>query len=335
MSSSTSSSDIGARGLIASARLVLEAAGPACLVAVALAAAAATLLERAGVRHPPPLDIESLIVQGQRERARTIPEADLLLIGDSSALMDVDSVALGEALGRRAESLATIGFVGPAGYARLLRDYAASGRRVTTVLVLMSPVSLSLTEPEFDRRAFESMVVEPVQGCGPARAGEVIYRHLVAPTLALPLPGAYGRFYGGAAALEVALERGQGSLTDPNTWKAQPATITLRISDAVAKRLEILRRTLLELGARRVLSGLSPLPERALTDRNPKLMQALSAELARRLDAEALAGLAFSLPDERFASLTHLNAAGRSAYSKELAALLRDRGEPSVEVAGP
>jgi hypothetical protein len=289
---------------------------------------AASVGERAAIRHPPRPDLESIIVEGQRARAHTISDLDLLVIGDSSALMDVDAVRLGTALGgKRVESLATIGYVGPAGYARLLADYASAGHPVPTVIVLMHGVSLALSNSEIGERGFEAMVLEPARRCLPGTAQNVIYQHVLAPALDLPLPGAYGRFYGGAAGLVAALRDNHGTLIDPNELPARPAAVPFLLSTGVATRLEVLRRTLALIRPRRVVVAVSPIPARAVGSRTEAKREVLSAQLAGRIGAETPLNLPSYLSDELFASVTHLNAGGRRIYTDLLAAELRKRDE--------
>src|SRR5215813_573698 len=104
MRSSTSNSEHA--GLRASLATIARAGGPTLLFAAGLLVAAG-FLARPESGHAARRDLESIVIEGQIERARTIPEADVLILGDSSALMGIDADDLGRELGgKRVESLA-------------------------------------------------------------------------------------------------------------------------------------------------------------------------------------------------------------------------------------
>src|SRR5882672_3613596 len=78
---------------------VLRAAWPTVLVTLVILGAAAAAVRRGATRNAPITDIEDVIVDGQLRRVATARGADVLIIGDSSALMDVDAAELGRLLG--------------------------------------------------------------------------------------------------------------------------------------------------------------------------------------------------------------------------------------------
>jgi hypothetical protein len=83
---------------------------------------------------PPSQSLENVIVEAQIARAQAGRAVDLLIVGDSSALMGIDAPVLGAKLGgARVESLALFGSVGPAGYAALL-DVRRFKRRTATLM---------------------------------------------------------------------------------------------------------------------------------------------------------------------------------------------------------
>ena len=91
MPSSTSSSERA--GLARAAATVVRAGGPSVLVAAALLALA-WLAARQMTAPTMPRDLEGIVVVGQRERAGSIPDVDVLVIGDSSALIEGMLIAL-------------------------------------------------------------------------------------------------------------------------------------------------------------------------------------------------------------------------------------------------
>lgn len=337
---STSSSEAGRGtppGRVAAA--LWSGAAPTVL-ALALMLAAAELWYRAAPALGP-VDPDSVLLATQQERARTMGPADLVVLGDSSALMGIDAPRLGAALGdARIESLATMGIVGPVGHGALLRAYAARGNQPANVLLLLHGASLVLTDPTFAALGYEAMAVAgrmarpspPLLG-----ARRKLFQDLVFPVVSFPLLGAFGRAYGWPADMKAALIAGRGTMIDPNpSLPARPAApaapYVFSLSDDVARRLDTLRGTFAELGVGRVLLGLTPLPDSRHGAATAASRAATLRAVAGRLglaDGDIL-DLPASLPDHLFASETHLSADGRQAYLPHLSAALADAvGRPT------
>jgi hypothetical protein len=302
MSSSTSSSEAG---LVAASRVVLRAAGPALLVGAVVLGLLHVVARP--LPAPAPRDLEGVIVSTQIARARAMKSARLLLVGDSSALMGIDAAALGPGV----ESLATIGYVGPAGFAHLARQVEAP-----SVVVILHGASLSVPEATFAKRGFERLVLGETR---PVRFRDAIFERLFAPALDLPLPGRYGARYGRPDRLAAALETGHGTVVDPNHFtpdRTPPFRFVL--APEVATRLDVLAEA---LAGRRVWFALAPLPASRVDAETLATHDAVAAEVARRLRARLLP-LPVSLPDDRFATATHLDARGRAELTALLARLL-------------
>ena len=69
----------------------------------------------------PTLDIDRTLLVHQAEASRARHDADVLLLGDSSCLMDVDAKQLGNQLGRPALNLGTLSYLDLNAAAALLR----------------------------------------------------------------------------------------------------------------------------------------------------------------------------------------------------------------------
>src|SRR5258708_25040832 len=96
----------------------------------------------------PTLDIDRTILLHQAEASHSRHEAELLLIGDSSCLMDVSAKQLGVSLLGKHQvlNLGTLSYLDLPAYARLLQAYvAANPGRLQTVVLLMHPEALRRT----------------------------------------------------------------------------------------------------------------------------------------------------------------------------------------------
>jgi hypothetical protein len=321
MPSSTSSSEQSeSTSLPQALARVARTIAPTVLVAVLFGTATFAISRR---RAAPPEDIESIVIQRQFERSKSLPQVDVLLIGDSSALMDVDVTALEERLGQRVESLATVGFVGPAGYAHLLERYATGGRHLPTVVLLMHGYSLSLAESVFQTMGFERMVLTDQPRLRERRfkaAQRTLADALVRPVVSIPLPGLFAKAYGWREDLVAAIDAGHGSLTDPNTLSKRGTGYEFSVSDAVANRLGQLGQTLATLHPDRLLFAITPLPEDDVGPSTLSSRAQAAARVASLLGTQAtmLDGLPPMMSRQSFASPTHLAASGRESFTTVL-----------------
>src|SRR5687768_2635126 len=106
-------------------------------------------LIQAGVRlqlFPPPrptLDVDRTILIHQAEASRRKHNFEVLLLGDSSCLMDVNARQLSTEMKRPVLNLGTLSYLGPWEYSELLNQYASKNPGQTRLVVLlMNPEAL-------------------------------------------------------------------------------------------------------------------------------------------------------------------------------------------------
>lgn len=339
MRSSISSSELSetaTSGLIPILLLFLRCAWLPALAFILMTALVHILLTDAG-GHPPitTYPIENVILSGQIERARTIKNADLLIIGDSSALMGIDAVMLGRILsGKRVESLASIGLVGPRGYAKFLNIYRQShGGTLPVVVVLMHPSTLTLNERDFKKNNFEKPFLDKTIPLLSARGiRDNIFYNGIKKILIFPLPGSYGRYYGFENKLRKSLLLHNGSLVDPNVFQPGDSTNCYKylLSDAMKKRMPALRKELKRPKTGAVYWGITPMPKSHGCEETSKQVEAIAASVEALMGQPA--GNTLKLPDflndDLFANGTHLNEEGRNVYTKTLAKALMNLKDP-------
>ena len=314
-------------------------------VTCALLFAGGMLWYRTAPWLPPARSLENIIIEEQLQRSKTIERADMIIIGDSSALMGVDAGLLGRLLGGRSvENLATLGWVGPRGYAHLLEQYSKRGQRVGAVVLLMHGVSLDRPEKDWD--AYEERVIsERDPGVAAATLASGFRAKLGAGMFgrlfALPMPAAWGGYYGTYFEVQDALRHNSGSIYEP-IWVLPAAPESTRrvwafptgyavhytLSPAAERGLHDWALAAAATHAPHVFFGITP------TVISYRTMEAIAEnrhvaqkveDILREQLGSRFAGLSLTpfIADGYFATnAAHLNILGREKFTRELAAKL-------------
>jgi hypothetical protein len=291
------------------------------------------------LRQARPADMDRTILAHQAAAAAGNSGAEIVLLGDSSGLMDVAAGQLERELRRPVLSLATISHLGLAEHGRLLQRFAASNSgRPRQVILLLHPEALRRPAPVTNQvRYLEARLagrpwpppegprenMEFWLGKTPWREG-VLERLLPAP-----LPGEFGSRYGFTADLWAALDAEQGSLQDPRRFAATaaPGSGDYRLAPALEAQVREFRARL--PAGSRLWVGITPVPQTFASREHAALVREQLGVLARWLAADhLLTQLPATLPDDRFASTTHLNATGAAQFTAQLAELLRAEAAP-------
>ena len=221
-------------------RLVTREAWRTAVVAGVLVAIA--MLATTGGRVPLPANPDGVVAATQIFRAETMPRAELLVLGDSSAMTDVDVDVLGRELGwASAESLATLGFVGPAGYAAMVERLTARHVRPQVLVLLVHRESLVFGEDVFAGSPYERAALGEAAHTVPSvlRDTKTALASVLRSVVPLPLVGPWGVTYGSPGDLRRHIERQHGTMVDPTPMRPRPGggVYEYRLSEAVARRV--------------------------------------------------------------------------------------------------
>jgi len=278
----------------------------------------------------PAYDVDRTVLLHQTCASRAKHQADLLLLGDSACLMDVNAARLGELLGRRALNLSTLSYLSLPGHGRLLREYvAANPGQLRTVVLLLHPGTLRLQAQPAD---YDELLANYIAGRDSFQTAtgqgqlnrwlglEVFRGRLLSRFLPFPLPGQYGLAYGFTTDLWHRLDERQGGVTDPHHLDLSSARGSAEFR--LARQFERQSRQFhngVPHGVKLVV-GLTPVPESFAQQNHAQTCQQMLEQLAGWLGADAmLTNLPATLPDELFASVTHLNARGADRFTDLLA----------------
>ena len=281
----------------------------------------------------PTLDVDRTVIVHQVDLSRDPAPAEIILIGDSSCLMNVDAGLLAELCGAETVNLGALSFLDLKAFARLLANKVSAQTEKPKTVVL-------LTHPDFVRKnsasrahleVFEtySKGTDHYYGLGawwnPRRllATHVIEGRFLSrvPT---PLSGAFGEFYGFTNELLAYMDAHHGSTIDPRILDVG----ALRGSSdyRVASYHKRLAESVLEAvpDGSQLCLGLSPVPASFPAAGFDKAYARLLEQWAEEFPGSVpLAGLPATLEDDQFATKTHLVATARAAYTRRLAQLLK------------
>jgi hypothetical protein len=282
-------------------------------------------------RPRPTLDVDRTILVHQVEAACTSQEAEVVLLGDSSCLMDVSARQLSAQLGLPARNLGAHSYLDLKAMSELLRRYVLTNPdKLRLVVLLLHPEALRRMAPEaYHVRVLHGLLggVElPLQGSFRERLLRVsglehFQGRLLCRALPTPLHGAYARYYGFSSNLDAFMARNLGSAVDPERRPFQG-----NAEYRLAPQLEAASRAFREAvptGARLAV-GITPVPAGFA----PAGYEATRDQMLRQWSEWVRADVTLKelpavLPGYRFAQTTHLSEAGARAYTETLAPLLK------------
>lgn len=291
----------------------------------------------------PILDMDRTILLHQSWAASQRHNAQILLVGDSSCLMDVDTPRLSAILAKPTLNLATFSYVDLESHAHLVNRFAQiNPDQLDTVVLLIHPQTLRLGESSTHHTAllrtalslqstnktlnstFQPTSPRPWIRTVDLLGVNLVRERLFGRLIPIPLPGQYGRAYGFTHDLWRKLTAQQGSLVDPHTFDPAktPANTEYRIAPRFQKEAQQFHKICPPNA--RIAVGLTPLPASIAQPDNDRVYREMLNNLGRWLDADILlTKLPTTMPDAQFATLTHLNAHGRQLFTTLLAEELK------------
>jgi hypothetical protein len=278
-------------------------------------------------RPRPTLDVDRTILVHKIETAQSGSDAEVVLIGDSSCLIDVDARQLTQELGRPVLNLGTLSYLGLESQAALLSELLkGNSDRVKTVVLLMHPEALRLvsTTPyhteflEHQIRGKDFVALSSPRDYVSHVLGFEIFRGRILPrVLPTPLGGAYRQRYGFSSDLERYLTGHRGSAVDPEKPKLEG-----RAEYRLAPRFEAASRSFRSTvpASIKLFVGITPVPANFAGRNYSATREAILMQWQTWLKADAvLTDLPATLPDHLFVKTTHLSEEGARLYTGEFA----------------
>jgi hypothetical protein len=274
-------------------------------------------------RPRPTLDVDRTIVIHKTEASGSRQDAEVLLMGDSSCLMDLSAVKLTTEIGRPVLNLGTLSYLDLKAHGTLLRRFVAvNPNQPKAVVLLLHPEALRRPAPEqYHTAVFEHFVAgkDHVTKLNLAHwLGLEFFRtRLLSRALPTPLGGAYGQRYGFSSDLQSYLTRHRGSAIDPD-----PKPFQGNPEYRLAPQLESQSRAFKSAVPRgvKLFVAITPVPAGFAPPNYARQHRQVLEEWSQWLGADAaLVDLPPTLPDGLFAKTTHLNEAGAVEFTMSLA----------------
>jgi hypothetical protein len=324
--------------------LVVARFGPV----TALAAVILLVAQLAFLRNPARLQSAShdwYIVSEQVRRTETVSAPDLAFIGDSSCLMGIHVPTLRAAFpARRIESFCSIGYLGPASYAVLLDRMIERGATPRKLIVAIHPVQF-VRDPSWEGWVAlirNKQLSIPVHIGFPKGGLDYLQTDWIESLIYNPLPGVFGRYYGGRNEFISDIRESHGSAVDPSAALSFPSLASFSQDLAThgpspagsqtsyafnlefEKALSELARTVARIGADRVYLIVTPVPGSTYGGTSDRDFVLARQQVAARLGLPVsnIIETHGSLSNPHFSSSTHLNRWGRILFTQQIAELL-------------
>ena len=315
----------------------LKAILPTLTVIVGLAAILKAA-DRLGLLPSPPIFSEpgSIVLAHQSAAARAGLAGEIVLLGDSTCLMDVDAPTLQASLpgNRPVINLGLIAWLSFEDYAGLFADHsAASHSQITTVVLLVTPNKLTLSgEDAHAMIDVWQQIRHQGKGASASQTSpqslanwlscEILRKNLLSYWLVKPLEGKSDGavFFGFPTDIDNYMTTHQGSLIELGTFK--PLRRREEWSMSPSPELETQSRIFREKIPRgaRLIVGLTPIQESgsSMEERRQRAALLLTWSLYLKADG-VLTNLPPQLPDVFFAAGGHLNPVGQKRFTSILA----------------
>jgi hypothetical protein len=270
-----------------------------------------------------------LILAHQWEAAGSIP-SEILLIGDSSCLMDVDAVLLEELLSKKKNRSVSVLNLGVVSFSKM-DDF---GKLVDRAIVA-NPGGLKrivlLVHPEMLRRRDKPVNLspdnfyEPLKQTDLSALGSIHFwlgldtfeRVVLRRCLPSPLPNQWGSFYGFHTGLQRYLQEHKGSAVEYTNYKQGKRVSRFLAETSVLNEARALRERLPK--GIPLAIGLMPTTGSFCGPEFPAEFTVMRQRWAEVMQPDVvLTNLPMSLPDSFFATHTHLTREGQRVFTRWL-----------------
>lgn len=270
---------------------------------------------------------EDTLIKTQLERAnRSAPKADIVITGDSSSLMGLDALKMQKMLNISTQSFATMGFVGPEGYAAIVQRYNERPpyKKIKVLIIQLQRLTFADDEKNYaagyedivlgqkSNKSFFSKIKDPFI--------TLVYKKI----FEMPLRGQYRDFYLVPENIRKTLMNNNGTMIDPrqNDDSSKPRNYNCKISDLYLHRLTKMKERIDIINPELTLILFSPIPKNNMLDPQKTKIECENSfnkiiEVLK-LDKKSNVIELNDMDPIFFANYFHLNAQGREWLTNEI-----------------
>ncbi len=309
------------------------------VIAVVIAAVALHLADRLEwLPAPVPANLDQTILSTKARLALRKSPASILLLGDSSCLMDVEARDLAAQLGNLPTlNLGTLSYLDLETQSRLLAKALAAHpfQPPRTVVLLLHPEALRGSSPSPTHIAFlDAQLSTPgsrlaasqaLNRLESALAGVTFRERIIQPFIPVPLHGDWSTAYGCNLHLAQILLHRDGSLSDPT--RPDPHALLGNAEYRLGNGIEPASRAFRHAipNGTRLAIGITPTPQSLASNKHSENIRRMLGTWSTWIGADrVLTNLPPVMPDSKFATHTHLNAEGAREFTARLAEALRE-----------
>lgn len=279
------------------------------------------------------LDLDRTVISEKVQISKSSEPRDLILVGDSSCLMNLDASQIESITDLRTYNLGMLSFLDFPTFAMVAKNHLEkSSQPAGRMLLIVHPEFLRRSSPsrahiEYARSAQQEQdyfysVKSPWMSLDYLSGAWTIRNRLIG-RLPNPLNGPFRQYYGFTTSMVDYMKEHQGSAVDPGTLTEEDlrGNTEYRLTDYNRMGAERFREIVGE--EVEIWIGLSPVPE-SLADSVYLSSRAKTLEAWKEaIQPDHVLELPASLPDEQFANKTHIRPEAVEAYTEMVVKMIK------------
>ena len=268
------------------------------------------------------LDVDRVIISNKVNLSKVENNAEILLIGDSSCLMNIDANKFSDISGKKTYNLGTLSYLDFESYGTLLTNALNNNKEVSLVCLFLHPEFLRRVTPSDTHIAFFRSCNNDVHGFNTNTDNLIysllnlnIFEDVFYGKTPIPLKNSFRQHYGFTTFLDKYLYEHNGSAIDPRVFDSMMdhGNVLYKITDK--KIDQLIKFTALVPNDCKFMLCLSPVPNVITGINYSGTMQSMIEKIIKNVKIDNILQMPFTLPANDFATKTHLNSASRVAYT--------------------
>ena len=268
------------------------------------------------------LDVDRVIISNKVKLSKTKNNADILLIGDSSCLMNIDTKKFTDLSAKKTYNLGTLSYLDFESYGALLTNALNNNNSVSLVCLFIHPEFLRRVTPSDTHVQFFRSCNNDTYDNNTNKNNYIhsllklnIFENVFYSKTPIPLKNNFSQFYGFTTFLDQYLNDHNGSAIDPRVFdiEMEHGNVLYKITDR--KINDLIKLTVLVPNESKFLLCLTPVPSEITGVNYSETIKSIKKQIFEHVKIDNILQMPFTLPATEFATKTHLNATSRALYT--------------------